>query len=118
VTSPPNWDRFLVEEMLRHIDVIEMIARKGRENLASDVTARYAIYHAAELLAEAAKHSSANFRSSNEEIRWRSLSALRRSLAHPYDVDAGSVDLEVVWRFATNDAPKLKRGLSKARFPP
>lgn len=104
--------------MLRHLKVIEEIVGKGEANLRSSVEARYALAHAMELTAEAAKHIGASYKSANPKVRWSSLAGLRRAIAHPYDLDPESTDLSAIWRFAVDDAPRLKKQLGVTRAPP
>jgi uncharacterized protein with HEPN domain len=110
-------DRFLVTEMLRHLGVIAMVAASGKESLAKDPSQRYALEHACELLAEAAKHTSREFRSLNSSVSWRALRALRTAVAHPYDLGASPVQMERLWHFVVEEGPRLKRQLERAKFP-
>lgn len=109
-------DRFLVEEMKRHLAVIALGLAAGRDRLASEVQVRYSVEHAVELLAEAAKKTSSPFRERNPQIDWAGLRSLRKALAHPYEADAAQVEVDELWRFARDDAPRLERGLARVRF--
>ena len=118
MTAAQGRDRFLVLEMIHHLEVVEAISKRGRTSLFSSAESRYAIAHAIELLSVAAKHLGAKFKSANPEVRWASLVGLRRAIAHPYDLDAESTDFESIWRFALDESPKLKSQLSRVRYPP
>lgn len=109
-------DRFLVEEMRRHLELVRVVAKAGRTRLESDVTSRYALEHAIELISEAAKHTSSAFQSANPEVPWGALRVARRVVAHPYDMGSEGVKVGRLWRFASEDAPKLSRQLRKAKF--
>ena len=116
MSAPPSRDRFLVEEMNRHLSVIAELAKAGRESLETNLPQLYALEHACELLAEAAKHTSREFRTINPEISWDSIRRLRTAVAHPYDQGASRVRLERLWGFAVKDGPLLTRQLGRARY--
>ena len=48
MTAPPSRDRFLVEEMIRHLSVIAELAKVGKESLEASAPQRYALEHACE----------------------------------------------------------------------
>ena len=55
-------DRFLVDEMLRHLAVISRGLKAGKPRLLRDAEPRYALEHAIELLSEAAEKTSREFK--------------------------------------------------------
>ncbi|NNN17897.1 MAG: DUF86 domain-containing protein [Thermoplasmata archaeon] len=110
-------DRFLIDEMLNHADVIAVNVRKGRDVFDTDTTTRYAVEHATELFAEAAEKISRPFKSANRQVPWARLRELRHDVAHPYDTGANPTSVEQTWRFARDDVPKITRKLRHARFP-
>lgn len=113
----PSRDRFLCEEMLRHLSMIEGGAKVGRMGLQTDITTRYAVEHATELLAEAAKRTSAVFKAENPGVPWRALSHLRVEVAHPCDVGGEPINVDRLWRFLRDEAPAIARRLRRAKFP-
>lgn len=115
--DPVGRDRFLSEEMLRHLSVIAVGSKRGKEALATDATTRYAVEHAAELLAEAAKKTSAAFKAANPSIPWDDLGELRRDVAHPYAIGSDPIKVDRLWSFATDEAVAIARRLKRARFP-
>jgi uncharacterized protein with HEPN domain len=110
-------NRFLVDEMLNHAEVIAFNVRKGREFFETDATARYAVEHATELIAEAAEKLGRPFKSANPLVPWDRLRELRRGLAHPYDPGADQTHIGQTWRFARGDLPGIVRKLRTAKFP-
>jgi uncharacterized protein with HEPN domain len=116
LTALPSRDRFIVAEMTRHLSVIKDLAKMGRNSLESSPMQRYALEHACEILAEAAKHNSREFRTLNPDLHWDSFRQLRTAVAHPYDQGTSPVKLERLWRFAIEDGPRLARQLGKVRF--
>ncbi len=110
-------DRFLVDEMLHHLSVVALEVRGGRVRLGSSPEPLYALEHATELLAEAAEKTSRGFKAANESVPWKLLRLFRHDVAHPYDIGAARLDLEQLWRFARDDAPRITKRLRIARFP-
>jgi uncharacterized protein with HEPN domain len=111
-------DRFLVDEMLRHAEVIAEVVRKGRESFENDLVTRYALEHAVELFSEAAEKLSDPFERANPGVPWKALRPVRREVAHPCDAGRPPVDPRRVWRFVQDDLPSIIRKLRQARFPP
>jgi len=110
-------DRYLVDQMLTHAEVIAVNVRKGRDVFETDPTTRYAVEHAAELFAEAAEKVGRAFKNANPGIPWDRLRELRRIVAHPYDPGADPTHVEQTWRFARDDVPTISRKLRGSRFP-
>ncbi len=110
-------DRYLVDQMLTHAEVIAVNVRKGRDEFETDPTTRYAVEHAIELFAEAAEKIGKTFKSTNSGVPWELFRELRRIVAHPYDAGADLTHIEQTWRFARDDVPKITRKLRGSRFP-
>ena len=94
-----------------HLDDISLAARKALEFvkgmdyecfLQDDKTV-YAVVRALEILGEATKRIPVEIRDRFPEIPWRSMAGIRDKLIHNYV----SVNLEVVWKTATEDLPPL-----------
>lgn len=62
-----------------------------------------------EIIGEAAKHLSLEFRRVRNEISWRQVMSMRDRLIHEYF----DVDVELVWKTLRNDLPALKRAVGK-----
>jgi len=58
-----------------------------------------------EVIGEAVRNLSAEFRRKHPDTPWRSITALRNVLIHEYF----GVDLEIVWRVVQRRLPILKR---------
>lgn len=110
-------DRFLVQEMLRHAEVIAAGAGKGRSVFDKDASTRYAMEHAIELFAEAAEKLSSAFERANPSVPWRGLRPLRRDVAHPYDSGRPPIAPGRVWRFAAEEIPRIVIKLRRAVYP-
>ncbi|MHB1931673.1 MAG: HepT-like ribonuclease domain-containing protein [Thermoplasmata archaeon] len=116
MTASEERDRLLIHEMLRHIAVIRSATEGGKDSL-SEPKNRYAAEHGAELLAEAAEKVSNPFKTANPGVPWERVKKLRKTVAHPYDLGATAVDIEEIWVFATDDAPKIARKLRNPKLP-
>jgi uncharacterized protein with HEPN domain len=78
-----------------------------REQLQTDFKTQDAIVRNIEIIGEAARQLSDEFRNAHPQVPWSDIIAMRNILAHAYH----SVALDEVWRAATIDAPELVRQL-------
>lgn len=62
-----------------------------------------AVMRSFEVVGEAARHVSPELREAHPEVPWRLMGDFRNKLIHDYF----SLDLEVIWKTATEDAPML-----------
>lgn len=98
------------EIFIRHIfDEINFIMDKNKglkyENLMKDETLKRAFLRSLEIIGEAAKNISMDFREDHSDIKWKELAGLRDKLIHEYF----GVKWEIVWDVIGNIIPKLKR---------
>jgi uncharacterized protein with HEPN domain len=73
------------------------------ENFQADERTVYAVVRALEIVGEAAKRIPQDIRNRHPQVPWRSMAGIRDKLIHDYV----NVNLEVVWRTATEDLPAL-----------
>ena len=73
--------------------------------------ANFAVVRSLEVLGEAAKRIPQSVRESHQDVPWGRIAGLRDKLIHGYF----DVDLEIVWKIATTDAPNLRRVLEAVR---
>jgi uncharacterized protein with HEPN domain len=73
------------------------------ENFLVDIKPQAAVQHQLLVLGEAAKRISEPFRTLYPDISWSPMARMRDKLIHAYDL----VNLEEVWRTATEDIPAL-----------
>lgn len=94
---------------LKHIrDAIKKIdfyTTGGRKAFFQNTMVQDAVIRNLEVIGEAVKNLSPEFRRRHPEIPWRSISALRNVLIHEYF----GVDLENVWRVIQRRLPRLKQ---------
>lgn len=89
------------------------VAGKSREDYEHQKLIRDAVERNIEIIGEAARRLSDEFRAQHPEIPWRVIMATRHILAHDYD----EVDNDIVWRIITDHLPVLIQQL-RALLPP
>jgi len=99
---------------IRHIlDEVHFIIDKSTdlscEDLTKDETLKRAFARSLEIIGEAAKNISPDFREKHPEINWRDLSGLRDKLIHHYF----GVNWNRVWDVLQNIIPDIKNKLEK-----
>jgi len=99
---------------LKHIkDAIglieEFVAGVGHKDFIKDKKVQAAVIRQLEIIGEAAKRLSDDFKESNKEIPWKDITGMRDKLIHDYI----EVDIVAVWETVKQDIPHLKENLSE-----
>ena len=92
---------------------IEDFTQGGREAFFAERVVQDAVLRNLEVIGEAAKRISGEFRTAHPAIPWRSMAGLRDVLIHDYE----GVDLNQVWQVVDRDLPQLKSAIA-AVLPP
>src|SRR4029077_5242700 len=100
---------FEPRDYLRHILVeadylVSQTAGLTRDEFLSNETLRRAFVRSLEIIGEAAKNVSVEFRARYPTVEWRAMSSMRDRLIHGYF----GVDYELVWDVAQNRIPDLR----------
>lgn len=74
-----------------------------KESFFDDQKTQSAILHQLMVIGEAVKRLSSEFRETHSDVPWKLIAGMRDHLIHAYD----AVDLDEVWKTATEDVPNL-----------
>jgi uncharacterized protein with HEPN domain len=83
------------------------LARTTLEQFLADELKCLAVERLFEIMGEAARRISEDFKQAHQEIPWADLIALRHVVAHEYD----NIDYDEIWAIAAVDVPKLLNAL-------
>jgi len=114
-------------EYLKHIrDELEYLekasAELDKDKFINNLTLQRAFTRSLEIIGEATKNLPSDFKDKYSYLDWKSMAGMRDKLIHHYF----GVDYDIVWDVVINEAPKLKKQISKilgsleksANFPP
>jgi len=88
-------------------DSIARIESLDRAAFFRDGNLPLALTHLIQIIGEAARRVSPEFRAAHPEISWTSIVGMRHKIVHDYI----HVDFETVWETATTDLPELVKQL-------
>lgn len=99
---------------IRHIldaarEAVAFAKGRSRADLDSDRKLSLSLVRLLEIIGEAAKGISQEFRDSHSDLPWKSVIGMRDKLIHGYF----DVNLDVVWETVTQDLPSLIAQLEK-----
>ncbi len=101
---PDERDSSLLLDMLMHArGIMSAIAGKTLDDYLSDENLRLAVERRIEIIGEAARRVSPEFRAAHPEVPWRGLIGQRNVLIHEY----GEIQDDIVWNVATVSVPEL-----------
>lgn len=103
-------DQFYIDNILQSINRINSyISGKDHNAFINDLIIQDAVVRQLEIIGEATKRISPDFRNNNPEIPWADMAGMRDILIHDY-ID---VDFDIVWKTATESIPALKTLLKR-----
>ena len=101
-------DKMRLEHILEAIDRLQNHAGSlSKEELESDVLRYYGIVKNIEIIGEAARMLSEDFKSAHPEVPWLSIANMRNFLVHEYF----HVDSDTVWAVIHSDIVELKANI-------
>lgn len=101
-------DRERLRHILEAIERIEKYAQRGEDAFRRDELVQTWIVHHLQVVGEAARGVSPDFRERHSDVPWKSVVGMRDVLVHDYF----GLDVDIVWRVVTNELPDLKRRVS------
>jgi len=96
------------EVRLKHIldavrEAVGFIEGKDRENLETDRKLNLSLVRLLEIIGEAAKRITNDFRKEHPELPWKSMIGMKDRLIHGYF----DINLDIIWKTVKNDLPPL-----------
>jgi uncharacterized protein with HEPN domain len=103
-------DNIYLESILENIHKIEKYsAGMSKDEFYSNELVQDAVIRNIEIIGEASKKISPEFKKTYYEIAWKEMAGIRDKLIHDYL----GVDIDVIWKTIQEDIPFLKSQLSK-----
>ncbi len=103
-------DRDRLDDIVDAIESIERYLLQGREAFESDELIQVWMLHYLQVIGEAARSTSAEFKNAHQNIPWASIVGFRNLVVHEYF----RVDMNVIWDVVNSDLPALKTQIEKA----
>ena len=96
-----------IADILDACDEVDMIVTLKQQDSTPDQVVLRSVERLLEIIGESASQVSDERMAAYPDIDWRSLARLRIVLAHHYH----RTDPDLIWSYATNEAPTLGRAL-------
>lgn len=103
MTAPRDFADYLHDMLEATEKVAKFVLGMTQEQFVADEKTQFAVVRGLEVLGEAAKKIPQTFREEHAEIPWREVAGMRDKLVHDYF----GVNVEVVWKTAVEDVPRL-----------
>ena len=102
--------KIFLKHILESVEAVEKYTKKiSKEKFAKDVEKQDAVIRRVEIIGEATRNISADFKVKHREIEWKEIIGMRDKLIHEYF----GVSLNVVWNTIKKDIPKLKKQIQE-----
>jgi uncharacterized protein with HEPN domain len=95
-------------DMLTEIgDAIEFVQGYDVESFLADRRTRKAVAYSLQIMGEAARGISLQFRADHPDVEWAKIVGMRHRIVHEY----GAVNFRIVWAVVHEDLPELQAAL-------
>jgi len=101
-------DRARLLDIQEAIERIERYTARGRAAFEQDELIQTWVLHHIQIIGEASRTISADFRAQHPEVPWIEIIGMRNILVHHYF----GIDLNAVWFVVERDLPDLKRAIA------
>ena len=98
----------VVDIHLACTDVLEMTAGVDRSAYNENHMLQLALCRLLEVIGEAARTVSEEYRQAHREVPWARIVGLRNKIVHEYF----RLDLDMIWRIVTEDVPALAKTIA------
>lgn len=88
-------------------DIEEFVSGADNKKFQEDKMLKYAVVRCIEIIGEASKNFSTEFKKKHADIPWKEITGMRDKVIHDY----GGVDYNLVWMVVQKDMPVLKKKL-------
>lgn len=106
-------DRVYIDHILQCIErILSYISGKSHERFCDDHLTQDAVVRQLEIIGEATKRVSMELRKKNPNLPWSEMAGMRDILIHDY-ID---VDIDIVWKTASESIPELKILMENLKF--
>lgn len=103
-------DRVYIEHMIDTANkAIDFVTGLSREDFDHNEQLRLAVTHLLQIIGEAARRVSLDFRNTHPEIPWKAIVGMRSKVVHDYL----NIDEDIVWDTVKNDLAPLVSELEK-----
>ncbi|HJJ46018.1 MAG TPA: DUF86 domain-containing protein [Methanocorpusculum sp.] len=101
-------DKLLIEDICNQAEFINATLQKiSKDDLLEDMLYQNALIRSIEIMGEAAKRLSPEFRDSHPEIPLSEMARARDKMIHGYD----EIDLDILWYILSEDVPAMYEDL-------
>lgn len=97
-------NKLYLYHLLECMERIKLYSSSGENEFAKSTLIQDAVIRNLEIIGEATKNISIEFRQQHLEIPWREMAGLRDVLIHDYM----GVDVKIVWNVIKNELPKVE----------
>lgn len=95
-----------LNDILESIEIIQKYFQNiTKEEFKNNLQIQDAVIRRLEIIGEAARSVSDDFRQSHPEVPWREVADLRNVLIHEYS----GIDIKRIWKIVIQDLPILKK---------